>query len=260
VTAFPISEAVLAGTDVWVLPMATQEIPPGTLAFRYIDPWVLAMVRAAMWSTTEPAHVGHRVDKARVSELGIDLLVDGAEQRFHEGFAVEVAFRDAGIALQAAMLRERLVSVGPAQISTYRRTDRGNLGRIAVRVLVRCLPAIAGVTVERLHETRVSDSPLFGYATLVEDPRLDEGTILASRRTGILTVGARPLQSEHRAALETIRSGLADVLAWMGEPAETPTHHEVMWALRRQKGPGWPTILYALRRGTSVRPDARTTP
>jgi hypothetical protein len=58
-------------------------------------------------------------------------------------------------------------------------------------------------------------------------------------------VGAKPLSWTKRTALETVRNGLSDVLKWLGEPVETPMHHEIMHAVHEGYGPGMATLYRA---------------
>ena len=65
---------------------------------------------------------------------------------------------------------------------------------------------------------------------VVMSPGLPDGTVMsASRPWARILIGTGKLP-EHRAeARQIVRDGLADVLAWLGEPRVTPTGEEI-WA------------------------------
>lgn len=50
---------------------------------------------------------------------------------------------------------------------------------------------------------------------------------------GTFVLGTRPRSWAHQRALEIVRGGLADVLAWLGEPATVRTHDDVLTMLRK---------------------------
>ena len=53
------------------------------------------------------------------------------------------------------------------------------------------------------------------------------------RVAGTFVLGTRPRSWAHQRALEIVRGGLADVLAWLGEPATVSTHDDVLTMLRK---------------------------
>jgi hypothetical protein len=111
---------------------------------------------------------------------------------------------------------------------------------------VTTLPVVYDVTAPR------KDNPYWGKVSHVSvAPDLEDGLVV-TEDDGLI-VGTEPMSWAKRAALETVRRGLADVLAWLGESAEVPTGKQVVSALRKGEGVGTATIRYALKHGTSDR-------
>jgi hypothetical protein len=91
--------------------------------------------------------------------------------------------------------------------------------------------------VKLLHSVLVPSVPLDGYDVQL-DPSSPDGTVQISKRMWTIRIGSRPLTEVERAGYEArhiVRSGLTDVLDWLGEdvgPAQPPTHDQLLAVLR----------------------------
>lgn len=239
----------------WVLPIASCNLSLGWPR-RFVQPHPLAHT----WPlAADPlADVGYNVEVITVSRLAAEVTIPVeiamprmADTSVAEDWAIRTVMR----AMSERLLADRLVSAGPLEVERLPPTAFGKPDRYAC--VLPTVPAVPGATVEILSGRRRSDALLPGFHTVMEDGSLEEGLVLMDTWARTVTVGARPLSWAHRTALETIRGGLADVLAWLGEPVETPMHHEVMHAIRTGRGPGWPAVEHALISGSSARPSYR---
>jgi hypothetical protein len=246
--------SIRTGVPIWALPMASVHIPeamnhylvPPRTEFDWTGPLDV--------TATTMGHTVHRVRPVRWHRV-IGPAVTPVQEE-----VLDYAARDLQQSLSGWLLDGRMVACGPMR---FRITDGDPQtgGGLVLQMEARVIEAIQGVTVAILGRERVSASEIAlgrGITTIVEDPAMDEGTIeRRGRWSPVLWVGARPLSWAHRTALETIRRGLADVLAYIGEDAETPMHHEVMHALRFSSGPGWPAVQRALIHGSALRRGGR---
>ncbi len=60
------------------------------------------------------------------------------------------------------------------------------------------------------------------------DPNLKDGTVLRFTSPAMVIIGTMKLSEHREEARLIVREGLADVLAWLGEPVEPVTGEQIM--------------------------------